>query len=176
VHTVAEALNLAFGDREAYVGDPKFVKVPVKALLSNNYATRQRARIDLKRAFGKRPPAAIPGTPATAGSHQPVYWRRAASRNVAGHDIRSSHGQIRQCLFSHAVGHHVRRAGHSGTDSVFSSRGQQSRLTPGHPAQVALGKRSLPHAEPRARHEDGKPFMPAPPAATCNRSRCCRCS
>ena len=56
VHTVTEALNLAFGDREAYIGDTKFVKVPVSALLSDDYAVRQRARIDLKRAFGKLPP------------------------------------------------------------------------------------------------------------------------
>ena len=35
LHLVAAALNLAFADREAYVGDPKFVNVPTQALLSD---------------------------------------------------------------------------------------------------------------------------------------------
>ena len=60
MHLVAEALNLSFADREAYVGDPKFVNVPTAALLSDAYAACHRARIDLHRAFGKMPE---PGNP-----------------------------------------------------------------------------------------------------------------
>ena len=55
LHAIAEALNLAFSDREAYVGDPRFVQVPAAALLADSYASAQRARIDGAKAFGRMP-------------------------------------------------------------------------------------------------------------------------
>ena len=43
VHYFAEAGRLAFADRDFYVADPDFVKVPVRALLDPAYL-RGRAR------------------------------------------------------------------------------------------------------------------------------------
>ena len=40
IHTVSEALKLAFGDREAFYGDPDFADVPIDGLLSKEYAVR----------------------------------------------------------------------------------------------------------------------------------------
>jgi len=45
IHTVTEAMKLAFADREAYYGDPDFVEVPIKALLSDAYNDERRALI-----------------------------------------------------------------------------------------------------------------------------------
>ncbi len=47
LHAVTEALKLSFADRNAYVGDPKFVpNIPMEALLSKEYAAARRAAID----------------------------------------------------------------------------------------------------------------------------------
>ena len=44
VHRVAESAKLCFADRDAWLGDPKFVDVPAQQLLSKDYAA-QRARM-----------------------------------------------------------------------------------------------------------------------------------
>jgi gamma-glutamyltranspeptidase/glutathione hydrolase len=50
VHTVTEALKLAFADRDLYYGDPDFAKVPAAGLLSEPYAAARRTLIDPLRA------------------------------------------------------------------------------------------------------------------------------
>lgn len=50
VHTMVEAKKLAFADRNAYVGDPRFVDSPVPRLLSKVYAAERRRAIDPDRA------------------------------------------------------------------------------------------------------------------------------
>ncbi|HEX5539335.1 MAG TPA: gamma-glutamyltransferase [Methylophilaceae bacterium] len=143
VHVVAEALNLAFADREAYVGDPKFVSVPTTALLSDEYAARQRARIDKRRAFGAMP---SPGLP--AANHVPY----TASFLAAGKAIDESHVDLDTIYCSvvdrHGNAYSATLSDNSrdtpiipGTGLAISSRGCQSRLEPGHPSEVKPGKR-----------------------------------
>ena len=50
IHTVVEALKLAFADRDRYYGDPDFAKVPSAELLSKDYGTARRSLIDPARA------------------------------------------------------------------------------------------------------------------------------
>jgi len=51
IHLVSEALKLAFADRALHLGDPAFVAdMPVKQLLSDEYAAKLRARIRADRA------------------------------------------------------------------------------------------------------------------------------
>lgn len=45
IHTVVECAKLAYADREAYYGDPDFVKVPLDRLLSANYNADRRQLI-----------------------------------------------------------------------------------------------------------------------------------
>lgn len=50
IHTVVETAKLAFADREAYYADPQFVEVPIKALVSKEYADIRRPLIDARHA------------------------------------------------------------------------------------------------------------------------------
>jgi gamma-glutamyltranspeptidase/glutathione hydrolase len=45
IHTLVEALKLAYADRDTYYGDPSFVKIPEDTLLSMKYAEERRAQI-----------------------------------------------------------------------------------------------------------------------------------
>ncbi len=60
LHVLAESLKLAFADREAYVGDPRFVDVPLAGMLSKEYAAERRGQIDLRRAEPALPQAGDP--------------------------------------------------------------------------------------------------------------------
>jgi gamma-glutamyltranspeptidase/glutathione hydrolase len=50
IHTVVEALKLAYADRDTYFADPDFVQVPAEGLLSKAYARSRAELIDPKRA------------------------------------------------------------------------------------------------------------------------------
>jgi gamma-glutamyltranspeptidase/glutathione hydrolase len=49
IHTTAEALKLAFADREL-LGDTSFVRIPFEGLLSKAYAAERRKLIDSNHA------------------------------------------------------------------------------------------------------------------------------
>jgi gamma-glutamyltranspeptidase/glutathione hydrolase len=50
LHVMIEAMKRAYADRARYLGDPAFVDAPVNAMVTKEYAARQRATIDLARA------------------------------------------------------------------------------------------------------------------------------
>jgi gamma-glutamyltranspeptidase / glutathione hydrolase len=54
-HTLIEATKIAFADRNRYIADPAFAKVPVQELLSRDYAAKRRALINPDKAID--PPA-----------------------------------------------------------------------------------------------------------------------
>ncbi|HEY4155004.1 MAG TPA: gamma-glutamyltransferase [Puia sp.] len=72
IHTLAEAMKLAYADRDKYYGDPAFVKVPLKELLSDEYTAIRWPLIDKNYASQ----AIRPGDPykmqADAGAGE--YW------------------------------------------------------------------------------------------------------
>jgi gamma-glutamyltranspeptidase/glutathione hydrolase len=137
VHTLTEAIKLAFADREAYFGDPRFVDVPLQTLLSPAYAKQRRAQIQADRAS--------PGMP-RAGEIAERRARPAPTRERASagaHD--TSHVSV------------VDRDGNvfaatpsdpsydtpviPGMGLCPSSRGSQSFADPSHPSCPAPGKR-----------------------------------
>src|SRR2546425_554861 len=50
IHTLAEATKLAMADRDKYLGDMDFIKIPYLGLLSEPYAAERRKLIDPQRA------------------------------------------------------------------------------------------------------------------------------
>ncbi|MBI1873188.1 MAG: gamma-glutamyltransferase [Acidobacteria bacterium] len=72
LHVVTEALKLSFADRNKYIADPKFTpNMPVKEMLSKEYAAARRALIDPKRAIEGEAAPGDPRRPTTTS--QPAY-------------------------------------------------------------------------------------------------------
>jgi gamma-glutamyltranspeptidase/glutathione hydrolase len=55
IHTMVEALKLAYADRDTYYGDPKFNKIPSEILLSRAYADERRKLITENASLEFRP-------------------------------------------------------------------------------------------------------------------------
>ena len=68
VHTVVESAKLAFADREAWYGDPRFAAVPLGDLLSQSYATKRRSLVGPSAS-----PDLRPGDPGGAEPRLPGY-------------------------------------------------------------------------------------------------------
>lgn len=162
VHAVISALDLAFADREAYVGDPSFVDVPVEGLLSQEYARGQCARIVPHRAFGEMP---APGRPAGSKSlsldHMSRLQRTPGKLATAAPDtiycsVIDRHGNV----YSSTVSDNTHDTPIiPGTGLAVSSRGSQSRLDPSHPSAVAPLKRPRLTPAPALITRGGDPFM-----------------
>src|SRR6185503_19177678 len=81
LHAVTEALKLSFADRNKFVGDPKFVpNIPMKALLSKEYAAARRAVIDPNRAIEGEP---APGDPLRFNSSSALARYASPQRSPA---------------------------------------------------------------------------------------------
>lgn len=81
IHLEAEAMRLAFRDRNTLLGDPDFVDVPRGQFESQSYADGLRARIDPERARPLPPIEVAPPAESTETTHYSVVdrWGNAAS-------------------------------------------------------------------------------------------------
>lgn len=60
-HLIGEAMQLAYADREMYLGDADFVDVPVAGLIDKGYIAQRSELISETRALGKYEPGTPPG-------------------------------------------------------------------------------------------------------------------
>src|SRR5581483_5543664 len=67
IHYVAEAERRAYADRNAYLGDPDFIRIPAQQLLSTAYAAKLRAEISDEKATPSR--SVRPGLNVTVNEH-----------------------------------------------------------------------------------------------------------
>ncbi|WP_406626240.1 gamma-glutamyltransferase [Acidovorax sp. SDU_ACID1] len=72
VHHMAESMKLAYADRSEYLGDPDFVKVPLKGLTSKRYAEQLAKGIDATKARDAK--AIKPGQPQPYESDQTTHY------------------------------------------------------------------------------------------------------
>jgi gamma-glutamyltranspeptidase / glutathione hydrolase len=72
IHVTVEAMKLAYADRDKYYGDPDFVSVPLKQLLSDQYTKLRYPLIDMRKAS----PDIRPGDPyhMIASNEPGQYW------------------------------------------------------------------------------------------------------
>jgi gamma-glutamyltranspeptidase/glutathione hydrolase len=165
-HLVTEVMKLCFADRERYYGDPRFVSVPMAALLSAAYAAERRRLVDPQRAWPEMPPAgAVPGFPAgqpAEHGHGPSPEARAAASPALPGDtsyvcVVDRHGNA----FS-GTPSDVSWEGPviPGLGFCPSSRGSQSWAVPGHASSVAPGKRPRLTPNPALALRRGRWAMP----------------
>jgi gamma-glutamyltranspeptidase/glutathione hydrolase len=140
-HTLIEATKLAFADRNRYIADPAFSKIPVKELLSKDYAAKRRALIDSTKAL-ENPPAGD----LNLGSDT-TYFTVVDKDGNAVSFINS--------LFD-AFGSGI-VAGDTGI--VFQNRGSAFSLDPKHPNAIAPGKRPFHTIIPAMVFKDNQLFM-----------------
>jgi gamma-glutamyltranspeptidase/glutathione hydrolase len=162
LHILVEAMKLAFADREAYYGDPRFVHVPAEALLSKAYADLRRGLIREDRAWPDMPPAGDPegkaavrnghgaaskvGAPSAAGTLDTSYVSVIDAEGNAFSATPSDPGGVDSPVVP-------------GVGCVVSPRGSQGWLVPGHASEVAGGKRPRLTPAPSMVLRDGRAFM-----------------
>jgi gamma-glutamyltranspeptidase/glutathione hydrolase len=161
IHTLTEALKLAFADRDRYYGDPRFVKVPGAELLSKDYAAMRRGLIDLEKASIEQRPGDPINRKAVAhltenvltGPSQVPEAERANDTTCV--NVIDAAGNVFSATPSGAwLPAFV--AGDTGIP--ISSRMQSFLLTPGHPNELKPGKRPRITLSPTIVMKDGEPF------------------
>ncbi len=150
LHTIVEAVKLAFADRDAYYGDPKFSKIPEEILLSKAYAAERRKLIDPEHAsMDHRPgnlgmPLALPSATASASG---------IVNDTTCVNVVDSQGNAFSATPSGAWLPSV-IAGDTGIP--FTTRLQSFVITAGHPNQLQPGKRPRVTLSPTLVTHNGK--------------------
>ena len=141
-HTMIEAIKLAFVDRNRYIADPAFSKVPVAQLLSKQYAAARRALIDPDKAME----SPVPGVVAMSNGDTTYFTVVDKDRNAV-----SFINSVFESFGSGIV------AGDTGI--VLQDRGAGFSLDPKHPNRLEPGKRPFHTIIPAMVFKDGKLFM-----------------
>jgi gamma-glutamyltranspeptidase/glutathione hydrolase len=151
LHTVLEAVKLAFADRDRYYGDPKFSKIPEETLLSKAYAAERRKLIDPAHAsMESRPGNLGASAPASGGSG------KADAKDTTCVDVIDHWGNGFSATPSGAWLPSV-IAGDTGIP--LSIRADSFVVTPGHANQVAPGKRPRVTLSPMIVTKDGELYL-----------------
>jgi len=177
LHALIEAAKLAFADREAYYGDPKFDAVPLDILLSKSY-NEERRRLIGRDADATMRPGAVPGfaNPAYAAHFDVAADHRAGmALGDLGEVIRPyaiKHGHLGDTTHLDAIdreGNMVAATpsgGWIGTSPVIpglgfplGTRGQMFYLNPNRPNALQPHKRPRATLTPSLALKQGQPYM-----------------
>ena len=173
VHTVTEAMKLAYADREAYYGDPDFVDVPLEELLSPAYNAARRGLIGATADNSFRPGALAGRNPRVdyaaavargqgmqqaMGSGEPTVSRLGASGGDTCHvDVIDRWGNFVSATPS--AGWLQSSPAIPGLGFCLGSRCQMFWLDESLPNGLMPGKRPRTTLSPALVLRDGKPWM-----------------
>jgi len=155
IHTSVEALNLAMADREKFLGDMDFIKIPYDRLLSKDYASERRKLIDPQKASLELRPGDIP----TRAAQAQVHLTGNASHNGDTSYI-AVVDQARNMVSFEPSLHEIMGDGvvMGDTGIIFNCRGDYYSLTPGEANALEPGKRPRSTLQSTLIMKDGQPF------------------
>jgi gamma-glutamyltranspeptidase / glutathione hydrolase len=169
IHTVVECAKLAFADREAHYGDPRFVDVPPEELLDPTYAEARRDLIGEDASFELRPGAAggrpprLPDPPdaatgRSAGAGEPtVPSDDQGSGDTCHVDVVDRHGNMVSATPS--GGWLQSSPVIPGLGFPLGTRAQMFWLTEDLPNSLAGGKRPRTTLTPSLALREGEPYL-----------------
>jgi gamma-glutamyltranspeptidase/glutathione hydrolase len=153
IHTVVEASKLAFADREQFYGDPDFVEVPLKKLLSKDYAEERRKLIDPKKAsLEMRPGQGPKSTPEDVPGREKTF--RGDTTHTCGIDA-AGNMMAATCSGGWIPSSPVI----PGVGFPMGTRGQMFFLDPHRANVIAPHKRPRTTLTPSLVLKDGKPYL-----------------
>jgi gamma-glutamyltranspeptidase / glutathione hydrolase len=171
IHLQVECAKLAFADREAFYGDPKFVEVPIEILLSDPY-NAQRRQLVAERASLELRPGAVRGFGAKVAARRADAPALALAPGVGEPTV----GRLGEVVGDTVHFDVIDRAGNmvSATPSggwlqsspvipelgfCLGTRAQMFWLDDDHPAALAPGRRPRTTLSPTLALRDGEPYL-----------------
>jgi gamma-glutamyltranspeptidase/glutathione hydrolase len=163
VHTAVEAIKLAMADRDQYLGDADFIKIPWAGLLSKEYAAERRKLIDPDKS-------SLEFRPGVAEKHmsgeKPVERPRDVSmRGEGDHEGDTSYLAVadkdrNMVSFEPSLHSAFGTAVAMGDlGFIFNCRGDYYSLVPGHANELKPGKRPRSTLQSTLVMKDGRPWM-----------------
>jgi gamma-glutamyltranspeptidase / glutathione hydrolase len=179
IHIWVECAKLAYADREAFYGDPKFVQVPMQTLLSDAYSAARRQLVGSEASLEQRPGSiegfggkviVMDARAAGAGAGEPTFARAHTGH---GADEVGRSGEVRGDTTHIDV---IDRQGNMFTATPsggwlqsspvipelgfpLGTRAQMFWLEDGQPASLAPRKRPRSTLSVGMALRDGKPYM-----------------
>ncbi len=138
-HTIVEATKLAFADRDKYLSDPAFVKIPLDTLLSKKHGMDLAARIDMKVAVKEVKPLDPKGD---------TVWLGVVDKD--GNAV-----SLIQSIY-HDYGSGIVAAN---TGVLLQNRGSFFSLDPKHVNHLEPRKRTFHTLNPAMLFQNGKPYL-----------------
>ncbi|MBR0139888.1 MAG: gamma-glutamyltransferase, partial [Firmicutes bacterium] len=141
IHLFSEVFKLCYSDRAAYMGDPNFVKVPLKGLLSKEYARTLAEKVDLSRS--RKP---CEGDPLPYESSSTTHFSIADSEGNMVAVTKTVNNYFGSCLMP------------EGTGFFLNDQMADFALDPASPNAVLGGKIPLSSMSPTFILKDGRPL------------------
>jgi gamma-glutamyltranspeptidase/glutathione hydrolase len=140
VHLFVEAKKLAFEDRAKFYADPAFNQLPIKELISKEYAAERRKLVDMKRSARR----IMPGNPEHGNT---IYLTVADEEGNMVSFIQSNYRGMGSGMCPDGLGF------------IFQDRGEMFTLEDNHVNTYAPGKRPFQTIIPSFITKDGKPWV-----------------